>query len=297
MLTRSDHARRRVCLLAAAAVCLVSAACTTATDPLPAASVRILPSDPVRVVRLNQSIHLAAECLNARGQVLAGHSVAWFTTNPLVAAVDVAGNVSGLAVGQSTISAQCGTVSAQVQIQVTLLPVSSVTITPNGLSLFVGDLQQLAVTVRDSANSQLSVAGRQVVWTSDNLPVASVSSSGVVQGVSQGTANVRVTVDGVVSPAIAVTVERVPVSSVTILPLNPPNVPVGQQLQLTAVLRDSKGNQLTNRPVTWTSTAESIATVGLTTGVVLGVAVGTVTIQATAEGAMGSTVVRVVAPP
>lgn len=297
MLTRSDHARRRVSLLAAAAVCLVAAACTTATDPLPPASVRILPSDPVRVVRLNQSIRLAAECLNTRGEVLAGHSVAWFTTNPLVASVDLDGNVSGLAVGQSTISAQCGTASAQVQIQVTLLPVSSATITPNGLSLFVGDLRQLGVTVRDSASSQISVEGRQVVWTSDNLPVATVSGGGVVQGVSQGTANVRVTVDGVVSPAIVVTVQNVPVASVTILPLNPPDVPVGQQLQLTALLRDSQGNQLTNRPVTWTSTAGSIATVGPTTGVVSGVAAGTATIRATVEGEMGSTVIKVVTPP
>ena len=269
-------------------------ACTTATDPLPPAGVRIVPSDPVRVVRLNQSISLAAECLNGRGDVLPAYAVAWFTSNPLVASVDNAGNVFGLTVGQSTISAQCGSASAQVQIQVTLLPVSSVTVTPNGFSLFVGDLQQLAVTLLDSADNQLSLQGRQVVWTSDNLPVASVSGGGVVQGVSQGTANVRVTVDGVVSPAIVVSVQRVPVASVTILPLNPPNLKVGLQLQLTALLRDANGNQLTNRPIAWSSSAAGVATVGATTGVVTGVSAGTTSIQATVEGAMGTTVLTIV---
>ncbi|HSA54853.1 MAG TPA: Ig-like domain-containing protein [Gemmatimonadaceae bacterium] len=294
MLTRPQHAWRRVSLPVVVAAWLSGTACTTATDPLPAASVRIVPGDPVRVVRINQSISLSAQCLNARGEVIPGHAVSWFTSNPLVASVDNDGDVVGLDVGQSTISANCGGVAAQVQVQVTLVPVSSVSITPDPLSLFVGDVQQLATTVLDSASNQLSLQGRQVIWSSDNLPVASVSGSGVVQGVSQGTANVRVTVDGVVSPAIVVTVQRVPVASVTILPLNPPSLKVGQLLQLTALMRDGNGNQLSNRAVTWASLDETKATVGATTGVVTGVAPGTVTIQATSEGVIGSTVLTII---
>lgn len=293
MLTRPDHARGRARLLAAATLCL-AAACTTATDPLPPSSVRIIPSDPVRVLRLNQSLSLDAECLDARGDVLRGYAVSWFTTSPLVASVDAEGNVVGLSVGQSTISAQCGTASAQVQVQVTLLPVSSVTITPDGFSLFVGDLQQLAVTVLDSANQPLSLDGRQVVWTSNNLPVATVTQGGVVQGISQGTANIRVTVDGVVSPAIAVAVQNVPVASVTILPLNPPDLKVGLQLQLSTLLRDGNGNPLGNRPTAWTSSNAGVATVGATTGVVTGVSPGTATIQATVEGVIGTAVVTII---
>jgi len=292
--TRPVHARRPLTALLAVAGALAGSACTTATDPLPAASVRIIPADPVRIVRLNQAISLSAQCLNARGEVIPGHAVTWFTSNPLVASVDNDGDVVGLLVGQSTVSANCGAVAAQVQIQVTLVPASSVSITPNGLSLFVGDVQQLAATVQDSANNPLTLQDRQVIWSSDNLPVASVSTGGVVQGVTQGTANVRVTVDGVVSPAIVVTVQRVPVASVTILPLNPPSVMVGQQLQLIAVLRDENGNELGNQTVTWSSLDGTKATVGATTGVVTGIAPGSVTIQATSEGVTGASVLTII---
>lgn len=293
MSTRPDHVRSRIlCLVAAAS--LAAASCTTPADPSPVAGVRIQPDDPVLVVRLNQSISLVAVCINARGESVPEHEVSWFTSNPLVAAVDNDGDVVGVAVGQTTVTASCQGLSTTVQIQVTLIPVTSVTITPSPLSLFVGDLQQLAMTVLDSASNTLSLQGRQVVWSSDNLPVATVSAGGVVQGITQGSANVRVTVDGVVSPAIVVTVQNVPVASVTILPLNPPALKTGLQFQLTAQLRDNNGNVLGNRPIAWTSSAMGVATVGATTGIVTGVSPGTATIQATVEGVMGSTVVTIV---
>lgn len=293
MLTRPDRLRIRILCLAAAAS-LAAVSCTTPADPSPLAGVRIEPDDPVIVVRLNQSVSLSAVCINARGESVPQHEVAWFTSNPLIAMVDNDGDVVGVAVGQATVSATCQGLSSTVQIQVTLVPVTSVTITPSPLGLFVGDLQQLALTALDSANNTLSLQGRQIIWSSDNLPVATVSLGGVVLGVSQGSANVRVTVDGVVSPPIVVTVQNIPVASVTILPLNPPSLKVGLQFQLAALLRDSKGNQLGNRPIAWTSSAEGVATVGATTGLVTAVSPGTTTIQATVEGVIGSTVLTII---
>jgi Big-like domain-containing protein/Kelch motif protein/galactose oxidase-like protein len=85
-----------------------------------------------------------------------------------------------------------------------------------------------------------------------------------------------------------------PVETVTVTP-NPASVQVGATVQLAATLEDANGNALTGRTVTWASGAAGTATV-TGSGVVGGVAPGTVTITATSEGKSGSATVTVTAP-
>jgi uncharacterized protein YjdB len=173
----------------------------------PVTSVRILPQQSVHVIRLGQTKQLAAECLNASQQVLAGRTISWNSANPVVATVSSAGLVTALAVGAANISATCdNTVTATVTAQVTPVPVASVSITPQGLSLTQGTSGQLQAVARDSANNVLSLQGRQVLWSSNNLPVAGVSTLGVVQGTSIGIAQITVVVDGVSSTPVTVDV-------------------------------------------------------------------------------------------
>jgi uncharacterized protein YjdB len=172
----------------------------------PVTGVRILPQQSVHVVRLGQTKQLTAECLNAAQQVLTGRTVTWNSGSPTVATVSQSGLVSALALGNATITATCDNVNAQVTAQVTPVPVSSVSITPPGLSLAQGTQGQLQAVARDSANNVLSLQGRQVLWSSNNLPVASVSTQGVVAGVSVGIAQVTVAVDGVTSAPVTVDV-------------------------------------------------------------------------------------------
>jgi uncharacterized protein YjdB len=173
----------------------------------PVTSVRILPQQSVHVIRLGQSKQLTAECLNASQQVLTGRTITWNSGNPVVATVSSNGLVSALALGQANITATCdNSTSGSVTAQVTPVPVSSVTITPSSLTVSVNSQSQLLATARDSAGNVLSLQGRSVLWTSNNEPVASVSNSGVVTGRSVGTANIFVSVDGVVSAPAAVNV-------------------------------------------------------------------------------------------
>jgi uncharacterized protein YjdB len=173
----------------------------------PVTSVRIIPQQSVHVVRLGQSKQLAAECLNATQQVLTGRTITWNSGNPVVASVGQTGLVTGHSIGSAPITATCdNSVSATVTAQVTPVPVSSVTVTPQTLTLTVGMQGQLLATARDSAGNVLSLLGRSVQWTTDNQPVAAVSASGVVQGVSIGSANVQVLVDGVPSAPVPITV-------------------------------------------------------------------------------------------
>lgn len=261
----------------------------------PVASVKITPQQSVHVVRLGQAIQLSAECLNAAQQPLTGRTITWNSSNPLVASVGLSGLVSGVALGQATITATCDNVSAQVVAQVTPVPVTSVTIAPGQLSLQVGQQGQLTATARDSANNVLSLQGRTVTWTSDNLPVATVSNQGVVSAASAGSAQIQVSIDGVLSVPITATISNVPVATVTIGPLNPAVV-CGQQILLTATMRDANGNILNGRVATWNSANLTIATIGQATGIASGVAVGTVQITATSEGVSGFTLLTVNAP-
>lgn len=264
--------------------------------PEPVASVRMLPTGSVQVVRLGQDRQLAAECLNAMQQVLPGRTITWNTTNPLVASVSGQGLVTGVSIGQASITATCdNAVSASVVAQVTPVPVTSVTINPPQIGLQVGQVGQLTAFPRDSANNLLQLAGRTVSWTSDNLPVATVSNQGVVSGVAAGVAQIQVSVDGVLSPVVNATVTNVPVVQVTIGPLNPAVV-CGQQIQLNATMKDANGNILSGRSVAWQSATQAIATIGTSSGIATGVAVGTTQITATSEGISGFIVLTVNAP-
>lgn len=181
----------------------------------PVTSVRITPQQQVHVIRLGQSKQLSAECLSATQQVLTGRPITWTSGNPVIASVGLTGLVTGNSLGQASITATCdNSVSASTSAQVTPIPVSSVTITPPGLSIAQGSQGQLQATARDSANNVLSLQGRTVVWTSNNIPVAQVSTQGVVGGSSVGNAEVTVSVDGVVSAPVPVTVTA-PMFSVT----------------------------------------------------------------------------------
>ena len=174
----------------------------------PVTSVRLTPAQTVHVVRLNQTKQLTAECLNASQQVLTGRPISWQSFSPLVATVSATGLVTGVGLGTATISATCdNTVSASTNVQVTLVPVTSVSISPSSLTLVPpGSVGQLTAIARDSAGNVVSLQNRNVQWFSSNIPVASVTNQGVVSSHSVGTTEITVSVDGVVSAPVTVTV-------------------------------------------------------------------------------------------
>lgn len=135
---------------------------------------------------------------------------------------------------------------------------------------------------------------RTIAWSSGNTLVATVSSTGVVTGVSAGATTVDASADGVHNSA-TVTVRQVPVGTVAVtLPTSA--LQTGQTSQGTAVVTDSLGLVVTNRAVEWSSSNVAVATVS-SGGLVSAVTVGTAVITATAEGKTGSANVTVSLPP
>jgi uncharacterized protein YjdB len=167
-------------------------------------------------------------------------------------------------------------------------PVESVVVTPQALEVVAGTAGALVAEVTDGAGNVLR--DRRVVWASANPGIATVSDNGVVTGVSVGNVQIAATSEGK-SAIASVTVVRVPVSRVTIIPSSV-SVGEGKSRTLTAQLTDAAGNMLTNRTVTWSSANTGIATVDQF-GVVRGVRRGTVVITATSEGKFGTATVTV----
>ena len=263
---------------------------TITIAPDPVATVEISPSTASVVV--GQTTQLAATARNVRGQALTGRSVIWTSSSPAVASVSTTGVVSGLSPGIAVIIASVDGKQGSATVTVRSVPVVSVSVTPSTASTIVGQSVTLTATTMDGAGNTLN--GRIVGWTSSNTSIATVTSSGVVTGVGSGTATITASSEGV-SGSATVTVGGIPVASVTVSP-STASVLVGQTTTLTATLRDGNGNVLTGRPITWTSSASSVATVSAA-GVVTGVSGGTATITATSEGKAGSATVTVTSPP
>ena len=169
-------------------------------------------------------------------------------------------------------------------------PVASVTVSPEQVTLEVGQSQQLTASTQDEAGNVLT--GRTVTWSTSDPAIATVSASGVVEGVSVGSATITASSEGQSGSADVSVTPPGPVASVTVAP-GGLTLLVGQSQQLTAITRSQAGTVLTGRTVTWSTTDPTIVTVS-TSGAAEGVSVGSATITATSEGQSGDAPVSVV---
>src|SRR5437867_4161991 len=255
-------------------------------SPVPVASVTVTPDHLGLTV--GQEGQLTATPRDAAGNPLSGRATTWVSDAPAVATVDNTGRVTAGAVGTATITATSETKSGTAAVTVSLVPVATVSVTPDHLDLTVGQQGQLTATPRDAGGNPLS--GRAITWVSAAPAVASVDNTGRVTAAAVGTATITATSE-TKSGTAQVTVSPVPVASVTVTP-DHLGLTVGQQGQLTATPRDAAGNPLSGRAITWVSDAPAVATVD-NTGRVTAAVVGTATITATSETKSGTAQVTV----
>jgi len=164
-------------------------------------------------------------------------------------------------------------------------------VAPATASILTNATVQLTATLKDAGGNPLT--GRTVVWSSNASAATVNSSSGLVTGVTAGTATITATSEGVKGTSL-VTVSNAPVATVTVAPATA-SISANATVQLTATLKDAGGNTLTGRTVVWTSSSTSAATVNSSSGLVTGVAAGTAMITATSESKSGSAAITVTA--
>lgn len=148
--------------------------------------------------------------------------VTWASTNTKVVTVDSKGVLTPVAVGQAAVTATANglTVSCTVTVTKAAVPADSVTLSQTQLRPSVGEKIQLSATL-----SPANVTDPSLVWKSSDPAVATVSSTGVVEAIAPGIAEITVTtanglydlctvkVAAVSSAAFVVGSVRVPVGS------------------------------------------------------------------------------------
>jgi uncharacterized protein YjdB len=249
---------------------------TVTVTPAPVATVTLAPAAPS--VTAGGTVTLVPTLKDASGNVLNGRVVTWGSDNQAVATVSGTGVVTAIAPGTATITATSEGKSGTALVTVTPVPVASVTVTPAPSSVIAGQTTPLTATLKDAAGNTLS--NRTVVWSTSDAGTATVSSTGVVTGVAPGTATITATSEGKAGTSLVTVAPAV--ASVSLAP-SPPTIQVHQTETLVATLKDAGGNTLTGRPITWTTSDQTVATVS-SAGLVMGIAPGPVTITATSEG-------------
>ena len=264
-------------------------------EPPPIAIATISVAVSPASVLIGQVAHAAATLKDATGAEIVGRTIAWQTSNSSIAAVSQSGDVTGVGSGTATISASSGGVSGASPVSVSAVPVATVSVSPGSATLAIGAKTTLSATTRDANGTTLT--GRAVAWSSANPSVASVNStSGQVTAVAAGSVTITATSETKTGTATITVNPPAPVATVSVSPASP-SLLVGATVTLSATTRDSGGNILTGRGVTWSTSDASIASVNSSSGLVTAAGAGTATITATSEGKTGTASVTVTDPP
>lgn len=277
------HGAVRVRALAACIAAFTPLACSSALDvsDTPVANVTVAPSSLNLGLGLVAPLQATAE--DAAGNVLHNRQIFWSSSDTTVATVSDAGVVTALALGTAVIAASAEGESATATITVTPPPVARVDVLPSDVQTTVGATVQLQALTYDALGHVLT--GRTIAWSTSDQHIATVDDDGRVKARETGQVTISATSEGQTGTA-TVTI-LVPVDHIDI---RPPFAIVkpGRTTQLTALVYDDDGHQLTDREVTWASSDPSIATVSAT-GLVTGIRTGAVQISATAEGKNAAT--------
>ncbi|MGN0163756.1 MAG: Ig-like domain-containing protein, partial [Candidatus Ornithomonoglobus sp.] len=221
----------------------------------------------------------------------------WTSSDKEIASVNTNGVVTGKNMGTAAITVSCGSIKASCKVTVldSTVKVTSVTLDKSDAGIVVNETVQLTASVlpEDATN-------KDITWTSTNTNIASVSSSGLVTGVAEGTAQIRAVSDSnsacYAVCDVTVAKQKIPVTGIEMnaSPFGTPfEVNIGRTLILSPTV---KPENATNKTIIWTSNDESIAKVA--NGVVTGVFEGTTTITATTAdgGYSASCTVKVTKP-
>src|SRR5438094_487745 len=187
--------------------------------------------------------------------------VTWGSSSTAVATVDANGLVTAVAAGSTNISATLGSISNSTSLTVTAPTISSISVTPVGLTLGIGINQQYTATATYSDGSSQDLVNG-VTWSSSTTSVATGSAS--------------------------LTVSAATLVSIAVIPANS-SMAVGTTKQFTATgtYSDTSAQDITSS-VLWSSSSAATATIN-NQGAATSVATGTTTITAALGSVSGST--------
>jgi uncharacterized protein YjdB len=210
--------------------------------------------------------------------------VTWNSSSTSTATIDLNGLLTGVAAGSSTISATLGSVSKSTTITITVPTISSISVTPVGLTLGIGINQQYTATATYSDGSSQDLASG-VTWSSSSTSVATINNSGLATTVAAGATTITATV-GSLSDTSSLTVVPAHLTSIDVSPATP-SIAVGTTQQFTAVGNFDDGSTQLLPSVTWSSSAGAVSAIDAS-GLATAVGTGITTITATSGSISGT---------
>ncbi|MCX2481631.1 Ig-like domain-containing protein [Pedobacter sp. MC2016-15] len=252
----------------------VSSSCKLVVKPIVVKGITLDKTTATLIVGAKDKLHVAFEPANTTNQ-----KIVWSTSDVSVVKIDNAGNVEAAGVGEATILAttEDNSATATCKITVSLPDITGLTIDKQNVQLAVnGQVQFVAITNPANAKPE------QLIWSSLDINVATVTVSGVARAIKPGTAIIKVSNKaGTISATTELTVLPTKVSNI-VLNKSVVGLLPGASETVTANVSPLIAD---NKTIIWKSSNTSVATVDQT-GKISGLRLGTAVITAVpADGA------------
>jgi trimeric autotransporter adhesin len=262
---------------------------------------------------VGNSIPATAIARSSKGNTITGYVTTWTSSAPTVATVSASGVITAVSEGSATITATIAGVSSTLQVVTKLVPTGSVVVVSPATPAYVGRSVQMGRTLLSAGGDTLTASQRSLTWASSDTTVATVSSTGVLTGISTGTTRISLIVGSTgVAPVVGfldVAVTQVPIMDVEIV-ADTASLVIGDRREYVARALDANDNVLTaleldGRTFSWSvsstaTTTPIIATPGVTVTHIrrwyTAVAEGIAEIVATITGVSATVQVEVVVP-
>ena len=238
---------------------------------------------------IGQTVQLTATVYDRNGQPIVDPA-AWSSSDEAVASVSETGLVTALKNGRTQITARAGAASASITVSISQNAVRIVIMPESAALDAIGQTVQLTATVYDR-NGQPIVD--PAAWSSSDEAVASVSDTGLVTALKNGTAQITARA-GAASAHVEVAVE-ITVARVALAPETGSLTSEGETLQLAATVYDRNDTVIPEAAVAWSSSDEAVASVS-ETGLVTALSNGEARITAASGGQSASAQIMVMIP-
>jgi uncharacterized protein YjdB len=164
-------------------------------------SIAVTPAAPTIAVGRTQQFTATATYSNGATANVSS-TATWTSSSAATATVGATGLATAVAAGSSTITAMVSGVSGTTMLTVTGKTITSIAVTPTGVSFAVGGTQQFTATATYSDGSTANITST-ATWTMGNTSVATISPSGLAAGVASGTSSVMAAETGVTGSVVA----------------------------------------------------------------------------------------------
>ena len=175
-------------------------ATATVTVAQSAGSITLSETD-VTLTSLGETRTVGATVTDSNGTPVSGATVQFGSSDASVVTVGSDGTLTAVANGTATVTATSGSISASVTVTVQQ-QAATVTVDPGTLAFsYTGEARRVSARAWDAGGTE--IASPTVTWSSANAAIATVSGTGVVQAVSDGTTNIVATVGAATGTAPA----------------------------------------------------------------------------------------------